>query len=180
MNSRKLLVLSDTHGEADTLASVLKWAKNNAVDAAVFLGDGIHDMPRAEAAAGFSCTAKIVRGNSDHAAPMQETEIFDFAGHRFFLCHGHRYSLHNGFGLLVAAARSNEADAALYGHTHVPHCEIANGVFLLNPGSIGRPRSSAGATFAVIECLPEKPLKPVFWNIYTANNTIRQFKFSQL
>jgi predicted phosphodiesterase len=53
MDGRKLLVLSDSHGEVDALAAVLKWAKNNAVDAAIFLGDGIHAMPRAEAAAGF-------------------------------------------------------------------------------------------------------------------------------
>ena len=54
MDGRKLLVLSDSHGKVNALAAVLKWAKNSAVDAAIFLGDGIHAMPRAEAAAGFS------------------------------------------------------------------------------------------------------------------------------
>jgi predicted phosphodiesterase len=53
---------------------------------------------------------------------------------------------------------------------------MANGVLLLNPGSIGRPRSSAGTTFAVIECLPEQPLQPVFWSIDATNNTIEQLK----
>jgi len=54
-------------------------------------------MPRAEAAAGFFGAVKMIRGNSDHvmltATPMKEIEIFDFAGHRFFLCHGHRQRL---------------------------------------------------------------------------------------
>jgi len=178
MDSKKLVVLSDSHGEVDALAAVLRWAKNNAVDTAVFLGDGIHDMPRAETASGFSGAIKMVRGNSDYTAstatPMKEIDLFDFAGHRFLLCHGHRYSLHNGFDLLVAAARNNNADTALYGHTHVPHCETVNGVLLLNPGSVGKPRCSAGTTFAVIECVPEQPLQPVFWGIDSANNIIEQ------
>ena len=109
----------------------------------------------------------MIRGNCDRAVstPLPEAALLDFAGHRFFLCHGHRYALHGDFATLIAAARNNEADATLFGHTHTPFCETVNGVLLLNPGSVGRPRSSTGATFAVIECLPEAPLKTVFWRV---------------
>ena len=146
---------------------VLNWAKSHEADAAAFLGDGIQEMSEATTAAGFPSTVKMVRGNSDYTVceSIPEAAVLDFAGHRFFLCHGHRYSTHGNFETLIAAARNNEAGAALFGHTHVPFCKTVNGLLLVNPGSIGRPRSKIGATFAVIECLPETPLKAVFWGI---------------
>ena len=173
MNSEKLLVLSDIHGAIPALTEVLNWAKGCAVGAAVFLGDGIEEMSVATAAAGFPFAVKMVRGNCDRtvSASIPEAALLDFAGHRFFLCHGHRYSPGGNLGTLVAAARNNEADAALFGHTHVPFCETVDGLLLINPGSVGRPRSNAGATFAVIECLPEMALKANFWNIAPAKGS---------
>jgi len=165
MESQKLLVLSDTHGNRPFLEAVLRWARNDTFDAAFFLGDGIEDLRRAAALTGFSCEWKIVRGNNDFAVSVPEADVVDCGGHRFFLCHGHRYALYNGNDRLIAAARKAEADVVLFGHTHVPSLENAPGVLLINPGSIGRPRSSIGSTFAVIDCPPGKPLDVRFWHI---------------
>ncbi|MCL2044174.1 MAG: metallophosphoesterase [Treponema sp.] len=162
-DNKKLLALSDSHGDIRTLISIFNWAKSYMIDTIIFLGDGILDLPRAQAEAGFFCDVHAVRGNGDFVASIPEAAIFDFYDHRFFLCHGHRYSLYNGFNTLIAIAHNNGADAALFGHTHVPYCKKQNDILLLNPGSISRPRSNTGATFAVIECLPE--LKINFWNI---------------
>jgi putative phosphoesterase len=101
---------------------------------------------------------------------VPESAVLDFCDHRFFLCHGHRYSLYRDYDTLIAAARNNGADAALFGHTHVPSLDNENGLLLINPGSVGRPRSNAGATFAVIECLPETPLKVEFFGIDPERN----------
>ena len=150
---RRLLVLSDTHGRITTLEAVLKWVKCLAVDTAVFLGDGIRDISRADA--GFSPEWKFVRGNNDDTFSVPEADVLDFCGHRFFLCHGHRYSLYGGFHTLIAAARNREAQAVLFGHTHAPYCDTAEGIRLINPGSIGRPRAGIGPTFAIIECATE-------------------------
>jgi len=171
MNSNKILVLSDTHGDIPALIGVLKWAKSQPFDAAVFLGDGVQDMSLAMAATGFSTPVKMVRGNSDHALSIKlpETALLDFAGHIFFLCHGHHYSLHGDFDTLIAAGRNNKADAALFGHTHIPFHKTINGFLLVNPGSIGRPRGKTGATFAVIECLPDTQLAASFWVIGEGN-----------
>ena len=81
------------------------------------------------------------------------------------LCHGHRYALYNGFDKLAASAHKTGADAALFGHIHTPCLENVNGLLLVCPGSIGRGRSGAGETFAVIECMPEIPLSVRFWGI---------------
>ena len=168
--SKRFLVLSDIHGSVKTLEAVLNWAKGIAPDAAVFLGDGISDLGRVTAATGFPCPWQMVRGNNDFASQCQEAAIFDFAGHRFFICHGHRYNLYTTTETLVAAARNNNANAALFGHTHVPFIDDAGGILLLNPGCIGNPRSKIGPTFAVIECTPGNPLKPEFWGIDAAGN----------
>jgi len=167
---KKLLVLSDTHGSISSLTAALAWAKSFAPSTAVFLGDGISDLQRAMTNAGFSCVWQKVRGNNDVGAPCTETAVFDFGGHRFFLCHGHRHDLYRGTDLLVSAARSAGAGVALFGHTHIPFVEDANGILLMNPGSVGNPRCHAGPTFASIECAAGKPLKPEFWGIDFGGN----------
>jgi len=169
MDDGKLLVLSDTHGEVRALKTALVWAKDmlqgGALGTAVFLGDGAEDLPPAVDEVGFFCEWKLVRGNNDFEFSIPETGVLDFGGKRFFLCHGHRFALYSGYYTLLAAARKIGADAALFGHTHAPFCKNMGGIELINPGSIGRPRSRAGASFAVIECAPGKPIKTEFWGI---------------
>jgi putative phosphoesterase len=174
--ANKLLALSDIHGNMPAIIAVLKWAADEFTgsDMAVFLGDGLRELSFAQRQAGLSCEWKKVRGNNDDTPTAPESEVVDFGGHRFYLCHGHRYALYNGFDKLVAGVRKTGADAALFGHIHAPFLENENGLLLINPGSIGRARSSAGETFAVIECMPEKPLKVRFWGI-DPGFTIREF-----
>jgi len=38
-------------------------------------------------------------------------------------------------------------------------------MLLINPGSVGRPRSRIGATFAVINCAEGEQFKTEFWGI---------------
>jgi putative phosphoesterase len=171
MDTQRLLVLSDTHGNIPALKKVLVWAAQHRSEGgrtfttAAFLGDGITDLRLAADAAGFFCDWKLVRGNNDHGIDLKETSVFDFCGHRFFICHGHRCSLYNGTHALVTAARASQAEAALFGHTHVPCQKKEKGLLLVNPGSVGSPRSRLGATFAVIECTPDRPLEVQFWGI---------------
>ena len=169
MGSQRLLVLSDTHGSILELTAILNWAQDDSqskgIDAAVFLGDGIADMARASNAVGFSCECKIVRGNNDFGVSAPEIDIFDFGGYRFFLCHGHNYSIYSGHHTLIAAACNVKANVALFGHTHTPFHYDTDNVLLVNPGSIGRPRTKTGASFAVIKCNQGKSIKTEFWGI---------------
>ena len=167
MGNSTLLVLSDSHGNVSALEAVFRWVKllpEGTIGAAVFLGDGCRDISRAAAATGFSREWKLIRGNNDDSFSAPESAVLDFCGHRFFLCHGHRLSLYGGSYRLTAAARNMEANTALFGHTHLPHCEYAEGILLVNPGSIGRPRSRAGSTFALVECA-EPSLEVQFWAV---------------
>jgi len=167
---KRLLVLSDTHGSVSSLTAVFAWAKGFAPSTAVFLGDGISDLQKAMTKAGFFCILEKVRGNNDVGAPCMDTSVFDFGGHRFFLCHGHRHDLYRGTDMLVSEARDKGASVALFGHTHIPFQEDSSGVLLVNPGSVGNPRSHVGATFASIECATGKPLKLEFWGVDFGGN----------
>jgi len=169
-DSKKLLVLSDTHGSITALKAVLDWAKNrtppkDSISCAAFLGDGVSDLRPAAEMAGFSCEWKIVSGNNDYGFSIPDKSVFEFGDHRFFMCHGDLYSLYGGYHTLIAAAHSVGAEAALFGHSHVPLVKNEGGLLLINPGSVGRPRSKIGATFAVIECTPGEPLKTQLWGI---------------
>ncbi|MDR2543147.1 MAG: metallophosphoesterase [Treponema sp.] len=179
MNSKKLLVLSDTHGDITSLKIVLNWAKErippkDSICAAVFLGDGITDLKPAAEATGFYSDWKLVRGNNDYGVQVPEAAVFDFAGNKFFICHGHRYNIYGGYHTLIAAANNMDANVALFGHTHVPYNKMVNGIHLVNPGSIGLPRSRIGETFAVIECTQGKALNIEFWGINGNRKIVRQ------
>jgi putative phosphoesterase len=176
--SCKILALSDSHGNTPVLIAVLKWAAAELTDSdmAVFLGDGLWELPFALQRTGFSCEMKKVRGNNDDApTTAPESEVLDFGGHRFYLCHGHRHALYNGFDKLAASARKEGADAALFGHIHAPWLENEDGLLLICPGSVSRARSSVGETFAVIDCAPDKPLEVQFWGIDPVSLKITQF-----
>jgi len=169
MSTQRLLVISDTHGHTRALEAVFNWAQDRAqsggISTTAFLGDGLSDLSQIAKAAGFYCEWKLVKGNNDFEFSLPLSDVFDFNGHRFFFCHGHRNALYNGYNALIAAAKNMKAEAALFGHTHIPCCESENDILLINPGSVGRPRSRTGATFAVIECEPGVPLKVEFWGI---------------
>jgi predicted phosphodiesterase len=64
----------------------------------------------------------------------------------------------------------------MFGYTHVPFLKNEGSLLLVNPGSVGRLRSRIGATFAVIECTPDKPLKVKFYGI-GEHGGIREIRF---
>jgi len=180
MDSKKLLVFSDTHGSVQTLKAVFDWAKkhsppNDTICGAAFLGDGISDIQYAANITGFFCDWKLVRGNNDFGYSIPEAAVFDFAENRFFMCHGHHHNLYGGYHTLIAAARNTDANVALFGHSHVPSQNTENGVLLVNPGSVGRPRSRIGSTFAVIECTEGEQPEVEFFGI-GARGEIRKVK----
>jgi putative phosphoesterase len=105
-----------------------------------------------------------VGGNNDYGYSLPEAAVFDFGGRRFFMCHGHRHGLYGSYHSLIAAAHEAKANVALFGHAHVPFCKTIDDILLVNPGSLGRPRSRIGSTFATIECTTEPP-KVEFWGL---------------
>ena len=173
MSGSLILAISDSHGDAAAVITALKWAQSAGIDAAVFLGDGCEDLSLASARVGFTLPWHAVRGNGDFNFSVPDNKVLEIPGknpalypvRKFFLSHGNRYHVREGYKTIAAAARNAGAEAALFGHTHVPYCATVDGIFLLNPGSISRPRSNTGCTFAVLECPGTGPLAARFYRL---------------
>lgn len=90
---------------------------------------------------------KSVPGNCDFSSEPQEM-CFTAAGKRIFLTHGHKYGVktEHDYRSLVKKAKEENADAAVFGHTHITYLKKENGILLLNPGSI-----KYGNSFGIIE-----------------------------
>ena len=139
----RIAVVSDSHGDIENIALFLR--RLGQVDALWHLGDHAED---AEAlAARLNCGFVAVRGNCDPFSPAPLTDTIDWHGRRFLLVHGHTVAgrLH-----LLYAAKEANADAVLFGHSHVPSSETVDGVLLLNPGSLSRPRTVKGPSMALL------------------------------
>jgi len=169
LNGSFILVISDSHGGVANLAAVLDWAQSarcpHAFGTAVFLGDGFSDLATASARSGFPLPWHAVRGNGDYQSSIQDSKILEISSRKLFLSHGSRYRVEDGCQAITAAAWNSGAEAAIFGHTHVPYCATVDGIFLLNPGSISRPRSNAGCTFAILECPESGPLAARFFSL---------------
>jgi putative phosphoesterase len=165
MKAPTLLVVSDSHSSYSSLVAILCWAKRRDIGAFVFLGDGISDLAPASDIAGFYPTWNKVRGNGDWQSDVPLSATLEFAGHRFFLSHGHINRVKESLSSLIVHAQAAHADAALYGHTHVAFWDEINGILVLNPGSAGHPRSNAPASFATISCPPGQWFVIRYWAI---------------
>ena len=140
----RIAVVSDSHGHFENLRLFTK--RLGTVDALYHLGDHAEDAEHI--AARLNCGYVAVRGNCDPFSSAPLTYTVEWHGKRILLLHGH--TVMGRLHLLYAAKEAN-ADAVLFGHSHVPSIETVEGVLLLNPGSLSYPRTVKGPSMAVIE-----------------------------
>ena len=74
----------------------------------------------------------------------------EICGKKFFLTHGHRYSVKDGILKLKYKALETGADIVLYGHTHIAKIDYEEGIWYINPGSAAEPRDGS-PSFAIID-----------------------------
>lgn len=144
----RALIFSDSHGRLDKLLDVL--SQHPDADAIFHLGDIASDADRLRRS--FPGPVYIVRGNCDYAPELPENLVFDYAGKKVAMSHGHRYLYQGTLDLLKYWGREQRADIVMFGHTHVPCLEQNSNMVLLNPGSISKPRQSTKIpTYTVME-----------------------------
>ena len=139
----RIAVISDSHGSLRNLDRFLP--RLGQVDALWHLGDCTEDAPRLAQA--LNCGFVSVRGNCDPFSDQPLTQTVDWLGRRFLLLHGHTTG---GRLALLYAAKEQRADAVLFGHSHVASSETVQGILLLNPGSLSRPRGGRGPSLALL------------------------------
>jgi len=139
----KILVMSDSHGDKKALKKVVELESPELI---LHLGD--HDRDCAAIEGEFpTIPLRSVRGNCDRPSGSPETDEFEVGGKRFFITHGHIYSVKTGYSSVINNASVRGADVLLFGHTHIPYYSLTDGLSIVNPGSIGM----GGKTYAVLE-----------------------------
>lgn len=149
----RFIVVSDTHGDAEGLRIVIS-RLGKVMDGLIHLGDGANDISGLR----FLKMPQVysVRGNVDNSWSLPPVRVVHANGRKIMLAHGHHYLETSSLRPFVLAALQEQASAFLFGHTHVPYLGEEDGVLLLNPGSLSRPRGIYGPSFAILT-VPEQP-----------------------
>lgn len=134
----RVLVVSDVHGKLNLLREAIE-AQPTARNV-IFLGDGLRQVEDVMELYPDR-TFYTVPGNCDFGAGGIPIRQETFGGKRFYFTHGHLHDVKYTLYRLDMAAREAGADIALFGHTHVPYEEYADGMYLFNPGSLGHDRT---------------------------------------
>lgn len=129
----RMVVFSDSHRRVSKVLDIIERHKDNA-DLFIFLGDGNDDV---EEAMLLYPDIKIERvsGNCDFSSPLPAYKTIKFGGKKILITHGHPFYVKHGLNDLMREAKSIGADICLFGHTHIPLKEKADGIYYMNPGS---------------------------------------------
>lgn len=144
----KVMVVSDTHGRNDLLRQAI--GQEAPIGLLIHAGDIEGDLDtilgdRRE------YDIKAVAGNMDWSPAYNAALTFTLGKHKVFLTHGHHFGVHYGMEDLLEAARKCGADRVFYGHTHIAARVEEDGVLILNPGSLSKPRGGADRTYLVFD-----------------------------
>lgn len=141
----KILIVSDSHGDWRALQRLVEQEQPDQV---LHLGDLLSDAQKLSIACPDT-PVEAVWGNCDGWMPRGDTErVLTYEGVRFFMTHGHGYQVKSTQAVVLRAGRQERADVILFGHTHESILERqSDGVWLVNPGTVGGVR--AEATYAV-------------------------------
>ncbi len=160
----KLLFAADIHGSLAAAGRVTTAFDASGADWLILLGDLLYHGPRnalpeqyrpADVAVllnGYADRIIAVRGNCDSevdqmllefpiTAPWQQV-LLDRT--RLFLTHGHLYHP-------AARPPMRHGDVLVYGHTHIPQAEWADGVICFNPGSAALPKGGFVPSYGMLE-----------------------------
>ena len=148
----RAVVISDSHGNVGACEKAIEAIGD--IDMIIHLGDIARDVDYIEAVYDTVKVCSVI-GNNDFLRRGNSEAVIDFDGHKIFICHGHTQSVSSGTQRLEDETRRRGCEAALFGHTHVPVLKNSDGIMVLNPGSVSRPRGCR-PSFAVLETEGEK------------------------
>lgn len=128
----KILVLSDSHGDKFILERIIK--KERDVNMIIHLGDGNDEFE--DVMLNSKITNYSVAGNCDFETTAPYTKIINAAGVRIFITHGHIFDVKETYSKIIKAAKSENADICLFGHTHMQYKSVIDDMIVLNPGAV--------------------------------------------
>lgn len=140
-------VVSDSHGRLDFLRDAVREMED--IDVLLHAGDYRKDAMMLSQELNIPVYAVV--GNCDWFAPGPEEEIIEIEGRKILLTHGHQYGVKSGNEELIHKLKREGFDLVVYGHTHKAEVVPVGNAYLLNPGSIAKPRQGTARTYGIIE-----------------------------
>lgn len=131
----RILVISDTHGNTDNFDILLE--KEERFDFIIHCGDGAFDINYIEDRS--RCEVYTVRGNCDMISRASSNIVKEVEEKRVYVEHGVHLSILQDKELMDFA-KFNKVDVIMYGHTHIQRIEKLGDVWVVNPGSLSKPR----------------------------------------
>ena len=156
----RILVISDSHKRSDIIEKILD--AQPTASAVFFLGDCATDIEDLQ----YIYPQKkffILSGNCDYFSTFPSTAVANVGGRKIFYTHGHTLSVKYGTERLMEAAKQNECEIALYGHTHISKILYEDGIYIVNPGSCSKGRDFH-ESYAVID-ITDKGIMPIIINL---------------
>lgn len=146
---KKILVLSDVHGDDGKLEYILE--ANKDVDYRIYLGD--FQMARKVQKQYSELFDYVVTGNCDYPGISSKSITAKIEGTKVFITHGHYFGSWTqkiDFNELYRTANSKECKVILHGHDHIAVVEEKDGITRFNPGSTTFPRGNNIPTYGII------------------------------
>ncbi|HON89748.1 MAG TPA: YfcE family phosphodiesterase [Spirochaetia bacterium] len=170
------LIISDTHGQIEYFEKAINFCKNT-VSAIIHCGDGVRDIA--------AITQKhtipqcySVRGNMDaHSnAPLVATLRVD--NKKILILHGHTINFETILDDITVIAHKEKASAVIFGHTHIPLYKKRDGVLIINPGSLGKPRALWGPSFSLLRYDTDEGFSASFYEIVKNGKDFDFYEFT--
>lgn len=156
----RILVISDSHGRHAAIEKAI--TEQPDAKHIFFLGDRLADIEYFDT---FfpDRIFHSVSGNCDFGSSVAPSGFINLYSKNIFYTHGHLHYVKGGLSHLKNAARQMGADIVLYGHTHVANTEYDDGLYIVNPGSIGQSRNGA-CSYAVLDII-DGQIMPIIINV---------------
>lgn len=169
---KRILLISDTHGELERTQALQKRYPD--LDYYIHLGDVGFD-------AAYLPHFHIVCGNHDAPDAYLQQEILQIEGFSILLIHGFQkemelyenirrfdgdnpfhYFIHCLEDSLASYAATLGCNAVFHGHTHVRCDRLAEGVRIVNPGSLFMNREELDRSYALVQ-IDQKQIEVEFF-----------------
>lgn len=142
----KIIVVADTHKDFEIYNDVVE---KNPADYYIHLGDGVNEF--ADVAKAHPDKAFVfVKGECDFCTASSK-QLLKLGKCRIFCAHGHEQNVTGGLEQIVEEAKTADCNILLYGHTHVYKTEKVDGIYIMNPGSLGSPRGKNAPSYGILE-----------------------------
>lgn len=134
---KKIIVISDTHGNISGINEVVK----QGYDYLFFLGDCVSDLGTLI----NDERVKVVRGNCDFFSNERRDTVVQIENVLMFLTHGDEYGVKTTLNRLYDKVKELNPQLVLFGHTHRCEDVVYNGIRFVNPGSLSSVRGGANS-----------------------------------